>query len=88
MVELGKRVDDSICETYLRNCDVGVDSGVTLRVMLVWFTGMNMSYSQFLRHFSHKAGHEIHVVVQMLCHSSSGFVFFGLRFGMMSRIVS
>lgn len=30
IVELGKRVDERIWETYLRNWDVGVDSGVTL----------------------------------------------------------
>lgn len=29
IVELGKRVDDKICETYLRNWEVGADSGVT-----------------------------------------------------------
>jgi hypothetical protein len=31
IVELGKRVDDKIWDTYLRNCEVGADSGVTLR---------------------------------------------------------
>lgn len=30
MVELGRRVDDSICETYFRNWEDGDDSGVTL----------------------------------------------------------
>ena len=30
IVELGRRVDERICDTYLRNCEVGADSGVTL----------------------------------------------------------
>lgn len=55
MVELGRRVDDSICETYFRNWEDGDDSGVTLGRLSVWLTSIVEDYYlQFLGHFSNE----------------------------------
>jgi hypothetical protein len=87
MVELGNRVDERICETYLRNCDVGADSGVTLRDRLdMGPPDTEKLYSQFLGHLRHEAGHKIHIIIQVLCYSSCRLVLLRFRLDMLRGI--
>jgi hypothetical protein len=75
MVELGNRVDERICETYLRNSLGGSEPGMILMIISSCWRPLRRDL-QFLGHLGDKRCHHIHLVIKVLCDTTSWLLFF------------